>query len=225
MALDKLTAQVLSRNENVERLLRAGGDRVTRLDAMRADLEAGNDVAGLLVKQQQIAKLQEKVNELLEERDKALNAQVDKEIAESDVDPAALTEVVKAEDASIKQGLNYAIGIYGEGFEDLLPAIKPLKGSRSGGASGGGSGKRRLRGFTVSVDGVVATTPDKDKVQRSSFSAAAKVLGLKSVEPLSEAYLAQAGSDPDNYPATLTFSFSDSDGKVREVTATRDKDA
>lgn len=221
MAVDRLVAQINDRNAQVDRLNSVGGDRVSRLDALRAEVAEGKGDANVVAVQRQIDTLQEKIDNLKEDRDKALNAQIDAEIASSDVDPEALKEAVKVADSSIASGLRYAVGLYGEDVKLLLPDQKPLKGSRrSGGGTGGGSGKRRLRGFDVYVDGVKATTPDKDGNQKSSFSAAAKVIGLDSVDPLSAAYRERNGDDPEKFPAEDTFSFQNGD-KAFEVRAVR----
>lgn len=210
MALDRLVSQINARNEDVERLNATGGDRITRLDSLRSDLTEGKGSPDLLNLQRQIDTLEAKIGDLKEERDKALNKQIDEEIANSDVDPKALEEAIKVADGNIRSGLNYATGIYGDDFKLLLPEQKPRKGSRraSGGGTGGGSGKRRLRGFDVYVNGVKATTPDKDGNQKSSFSAAAKVIGLDSVDPLSSEYRAKFGDDPEKFPAEAEFTFS-----------------
>lgn len=223
MAVERLIAQTNARNVDVGRLNSVGGDRITRLDSMRSELAAGEGTydASLVALVKQISTLEDKVADLKEQRDKALNAVIDAEVASSDVDPAALEEAIKAADANIRSGLNYATGIYGEDVKLLLPESTPRKGSRKGSsASGGGSGKRRLRGFDVYVNGVKATTPDKDQVQRSSFSAAAKVVGLDSVDPLSAAYRERNGEDPDKFPAEDTFPFTH-EGATFEVRAVR----
>lgn len=203
MALDRLNGQVAARNADVSRLDTVGGDRVSRLDALREDPPA--EAAPLAAK---VASLQDALNEALEARDKALNAIIDAEIANSDVDPEALKEAIKVADGNIRSGLNYLTGLYGDDVKVLVTDQKPLKGARRSGGSTGTSGKRRLRGFTVSVNDVVATSPDKDGVQKSSFSAAAKVIGLSNVDPLSAAYRERNGEDPDKFPAEDTFEFS-----------------
>lgn len=224
MALERLVGQVNARNADVDRLNSIGGDRISRLDEKREALTKGEGSQDLVNLEKQIQTLLDKVGDLQEQRDKALNAEIDAEDANSDVDPAALDEAVKTADASIRSGLNYAVGIYGEDFKLLLPEQKSRKGSRksgSGGSAGGGSGKRRLRGFDVYVNDVKATSPDKDGVQKSSFSAAAKVIGLNSVDPLSGAYRQRNGDDPEKFPAEDTFEFEHegTSFKVRAVRA------
>jgi hypothetical protein len=217
MAVDRLVGQVNERNANLDRLNSIGGDRVTRLDSMREALTSGEGDTALVNLQKQIQTLLDKVGDLTEQRDKALNAQIDAEIATSDVDPKALEEQIKVQDNSIRQGTTYLVGLYGETVKVLLPEVKSRRGGSR--ATNGGSGKRRLRGFDVYVNDVICTSPDKDGKQRSSFSAAAKVIGLDSVDPLSEAYREAFGNDPDNFPPTGEFTFTHGEDtfKVRAV--------
>lgn len=220
MAVERLVTQVTERNANVERLASVGGDRISRLDSLREALANGEGDTTLVNVQKQIDTLMEKVATLQENRDKALNEVIDKEIAASDIDPAALDEVIKTQDGAIRTGVNYLVGLYGEDVKNLLPDLKTRSGRRS--ASGGAaSGKRRLRGFDVYVNGVIATSPDKDGNQKSSFSAAAKVIGLDSVDPLSGKYRELYGNDPDKFPADTEFEFAHDD-KVFTVRAVRD---
>lgn len=103
------------------------------------------------------------------------------------------------------------------GAETLLPNLAGTKSGSSG--TGRGAGGKKMRGFTVSVDGKVAMLNGK-----SSFSAAATVLGIPTPE-LQSAYFAATGTDDvEKLPASQTFTVKGKDEKDHEVKADKNAD-
>lgn len=102
------------------------------------------------------------------------------------------------------------------GAETLLPNLAGTKSGSSG--TGRGSGGRKMRGFTVSVDGKVAMLNDK-----SSFAAAATVLGIPTPELQSAYFAAVKTDDVDKLPASAEFKVQGKDEKEHTVKA--DKNA
>lgn len=106
------------------------------------------------------------------------------------------------------------------GAETVLPDVARLKGS-SGGGTGKGSGGRKLRGFTVTVDGNVALLSNADGKKVSSFSAGAKQLGIPTAD-LQRAYMTAAGTeDAEKFPASQDLTVTGADGKEHAVNITR----
>lgn len=212
MAVDRLIAQVNDLNAAVAGYKAVAGDKFALLEQYReaAEQNENKDVRALA---KQISDLLSQVNDLEEKRDAILNEQIDARLADAG-DADALKEKVDTLNKAVKAGVSYLTGIYGEDVKGYLPEVARVSGRAGGGNAG--KGGRRLRGFAkVTVDGVVATAPDANGVQRSSFSAAAKALKLDSVKPLQEAYTNEFGTDNEKWPAVGTFTF---DGHTIEAT-------
>lgn len=215
MAVNKITGQVHERNSLHKALTAATGDRQGMLDELREAAEQGNNpdpaVNSLAA---EISDLLSKVYDLETKRDAVLNAQIDATVDASGMDPKTVEAQIAALDEQINPGIKYLVGIYGPTVTGYLPAVEGKRTRKSSNLPGS-TGQRRIRGVEVYVDGTKATTPDANGVQRSTFSAAAKVLGLDSVKPLQGAYTDLHGTDPDKFPAEAEFDF---DGhKVRVV--------
>lgn len=109
------------------------------------------------------------------------------------------------------------------GAETLLPDIARKSGSTSSG-SGKGSGGRKLRGFTVTVDGTVALLSNNDGKKVSSFSAGAKTLGIPTAD-LQRAYMVAAGTeDAEKFPESQELTVTGADGKEHAVKIDRNKE-
>lgn len=132
---------------------------------------------------------------------------------------ATLTAERDALEKKIRQARNLLSTEY-PGAETLLPEMIRLSG-KSGGGSGKGAGGRKLRGFTVDVDGKTAYL-GKDNDKKSSFAAAASVLGIPTGE-LQKSYFETTGTDDvEKLPTTpVTFTVKGSDDKEHTVTATK----
>lgn len=109
------------------------------------------------------------------------------------------------------------------GAETALPDVARLRGSSTGG-SGKGSGGRKLRGFTVTVDGTVALLSNNDGKKVSSFSAGAKQLGIPTAD-LQRAYMTAAGTeDAEKFPESQELTVTGADGKEHAVKIDRNKE-
>jgi len=109
------------------------------------------------------------------------------------------------------------------GAETVLPDVARLKGSGSSG-TGKGSGGRKLRGFTVTVDGTVALLSNNEGKKVSSFSAGAKTLGIPTAD-LQRAYMTAAGTeDAEKFPESQELTVTGADGKEHAVKIDRNKE-
>lgn len=127
----------------------------------------------------------------------------------------ALTAEVEALEKKIKEARRH-LAVEFPGAETLLPELIKASGKSAG--TGKGSGGRKLRGFTVSVDGEVKYL-GKDANKKSSFAAAASALGIPTGE-LQSAYFAAANTeDVEKVPAEVTFTVKGSDNKEHTVLA------
>lgn len=130
---------------------------------------------------------------------------------------AKITAEADALDKKIRQARSLLATEY-PGAETLLPDV--VRVGKSGGGSGKGTGGRKLRGFTVSVDGNVAYL-GKDENKKSSFAAAATVLGIPTPE-LQRVYFENVGTDDvEKLPAEATFTIKGADDKEHNVKAVK----
>jgi len=124
---------------------------------------------------------------------------------------AALTTEYETLTKKIRQSRNLLATEF-PGAETLLPNLAGTKLGSSG--TGRGAGGKKMRGFTVSVDGKVAKLNDK-----SSFAAAASVLGIPTPD-LQSAYFAATGTDDvEKLPASQEFTVKGKDEKEHVVKA------
>lgn len=212
MAFDKLVGNINSHNEAFKSLNLASGDRQSMLDTMREEaIDSPNaEVRDLAAK---ISDLLSEVYDLETRRDAILNAMIDTTL-EAKGDTKALEEQVKSLKDTINAGTNYLKKLYGDAVLTALPPVESKRGKSTPGARSGATGQRRFRGVDVYVEGVLATSPDNNGVERSTFSAAAKVLGLKSVKPLQDVVVAEHTDDPEAWPAEFTVTY---EGKAVRV--------
>ena len=127
------------------------------------------------------------------------------------VDPEAL----KTQASTVRATAKYLTTMYGDDVLEGLPKIETLRNS-SGGSGGGG---RRIRGVEVYIDGTLAGQKNKDGVIKSTFSIAAKQLGVDTVI-LQRAFFAEAGQEDvkaDSFPTIVDFRQADSDGTEHNI--------
>lgn len=173
----------------------------SNLDDVMDSVRAGDDA--------KVVKARDRIEALNAELEKVestlrdyVKAQAEKILSEQkETDTSGLDEQRKALSAKISQGVNYLAGETGVDKKALpLPKVATLRGMSSG--EGAGAGGRRLRGFSVVVDGKEALMGGK-----SSFSAAAKVLNTDTAN-LQEAYFKAAGTnEAEKFPAKVEFTF------------------
>lgn len=124
-------------------------------------------------------------------------------VKDSGVDVTALDEQLKL----LRTTAKYLTAVYGD---DVLEGTDKIE-SRKGKGGGSGTGGRRIRGFDVYIDGKLAGQPNKDGVIKSTFSIAAKELGVETVD-LQRAFFEEAGSEDvkkDDFPVSVEFDFAD----------------
>jgi len=207
LALQKYQDMVTAYNAEVAKL-----KSVESLDDFRADFE--KSWPGVSELNEKIEKLQSALEDLLGKRTVAIEKVIDDEykkaVEASGVDPTALDEQLKAVNATKR----YLVSVYGDGVLEDTPKVEGR--GRSGG-SGSGTGGRRIRGFDVYVNGQLAGNKNKDGEIRSTFSAAAKVVGCETTE-LQRAFFEAAGNTDTNtesFPTVVEFDFKDA--KIRAV--------
>jgi hypothetical protein len=123
------------------------------------------------------------------------------------VDPEALKQQL----ATVRATAKYLTTMYGDEVLADTPKIETLRTSGGGGSTGG----RRIRGVEIYIDGVLSGTKNKDGVFKSTFSSAAKQLGVETVD-LQRAFFAEAGQEDvksESFPTIVEFGFVSEDGE------------
>lgn len=141
-------------------------------------------------------------------------------VASAGVNPEAL----KQERSTVTATAKYLTSMYGDEILADTPKIETLRGSGGGGGGGGG---RRIRGFDVYIDGVLAYNTNKDGEKKSTFSAAAKELEVDTTV-LQRAFFDAAGSEDvksDSFPSVVEFEFEDKSGEVHNIRAAKVDDS
>ena len=160
-----------------------------------------------------IEKLESVKSERLIAATPLLEAAYAEAVANAGVDPAALDEQRKVINATVK----YLTSIYGEAVLANTPEIE--RRGRTSGGGGAPAGGRRIRGFDIYVDGTLAATKNAKGEVKSTFSVAAKQLGVETVD-LQRAFFEAAGSDDvraDDFPTVVEFDFSDKSVRAVKV--------
>lgn len=192
---EQLVTQIEAHNAIVAKIKASSSN----LDDVMDSVRAGDDPK-VVAARDRIEKLNadlEKVETSLREY---VKAEAEKVLAnQKETDTSGLDEERKALSHQIGQGVGYLAAEVKVDKKALpLPKVATLRGMSSGDSSGG----RRLRGFTVSVDGKEARLGDK-----SSFSAAAKVLNTETAA-LQAAYFKAAGTeDAEKFPVRVEFTY------------------
>ena len=218
---DMLANLIGDYNQVVTQLRTLTGDLLTVRDAVMAD-RTDEKVAKVL---DEI----EKYNSEIEKRKAALTTYATekaKKKIEEQHDPKLAAELsAKADvlDKTIKPLRKSFLVMAGDDAKSLLPDILSVKSGTATGSGSSQEGVRRLRGFKVSVDGKLAQLKNNKQELVSSFSAAAKVIGVPT-ETLQQKYMDTVGSsDAANFPTGKEVTFElEHDNKKYVVAATRE---
>ncbi len=174
-----------------------------------------------------IEKLNQALEALLAERIAKITPVVVEEykkaVESTGVNTTALDEQLKF----IRSTMKYLSGIYQA--EDLESLPKPEARSKGGNTAGnsGATGGKRIRGFDVRVNGVLAQMKNAQGVMKSTFTAAAKVIGCQ-VSELQEAFFSAAGMEDtsnDEFPALVEFQYKDHNVRVSKVGDSSEEEA
>lgn len=197
-----LTEMIGKRNSLVEKINAATGNR----EALKESVENSDD--------EDIASLRVKIAELQDQFDAIVSERMEKVLADSTDNAEGLkTEVVEL-DKVVKAGVNFYKQLYGkDAVEADLPKVVRLRG-----ASAGGTGGRRIRGYNV-----VVTIGDTTE-EFENFASAAKYLGADTSD-LQEQFFAKAGVEkikdaPDEVKFGVSWKDTDEEGNETEHTAT-----
>jgi len=128
---------------------------------------------------------------------------------------AVLDTEIETLEKKIKEARRH-LAVEFPGAETLLPELVKASGKSAG--TGKGSGGRKLRGFTVSVDGEVKYL-GKDANKKSSFAAAASALSIPTGELQAAYFTAAKTEDVEKVPAEVTFTVKGSDNNEHTVLA------
>lgn len=197
MFAERLISEIEQHNEIVAKIKASSSNLDDVMDSVRA-----SDDKTVVKARDRIESLNAELEKVETSLREYVKAQAEKILADKkDTDTSGLDSERKDLAAKISQGVNYLAGETGVDKKALpLPKVATLRGMSSG--EGSGSGGRRLRGFTVSVDGKDALLGGK-----SSFSAAAKVLNTDT-PTLQASYFKAAGTeDAEKFPARVEFTF------------------
>lgn len=157
----------------------------------------------------QIEKLESQLESLkirrLAQAEPLVDAAYKAALADTGVDLTALDEMLK----KINSTKRYLTQVYGEEALENIPPVEKRKSSSAG--SNSGEGGRRIRGFNVYVDGVLAGAKNKDGVFKSTFSAASKMVGVETGDLQSAFFEAADSTDPsnENFPNLVEFNIND----------------
>lgn len=198
MFAERLISEIESHNAIVAKIKASSSN----LDDVMDSVRAGDDP--------KVVKARKTVDDLNAQLEKVENtlreyvkAEAEKVLAnQKETDTSGLDTERKELSAKISQGVNYLAGETGVDKKALpLPKVATLRGMSSG--EGSGTGGRRLRGMSISVD-------DKEALQggKSSFSVGATVLDTDT-PTLQAAYFKAIGTDDaEKFPAHATFTFN-----------------
>lgn len=138
-------------------------------------------------------------------------------LKDTGVDLTALDEQLK----TIKVSKTYLTSNYGEDVLEGTPDIERRRTSNSG--STGTSGGRRIRGFDIYVNGVLAQSKNAKGEMRSTLSIAAKTMNVDTTALQRAFFEAAGGEDPnaEGFPTVVEFEF---DGNKIRATKVGDSD-
>lgn len=204
----RLVDTINEHNALAARVKAASGDEQSLLETLRENNDS--DEAKKITAA--IEELDNKREALHAKRDEILKPIAAKMIEDS---KAGLGDAeAKAADLlkTINAGKKYLSDLYTEAALADLPDIVGKRRASSGG-SGGGTGARRIRGFDVYIDGVLATGRNGKGEQVSNMASAAKILGVET-ENLRDAFFAAAGTDDSSkYPKEVEFTVTVTEGE------------
>jgi uncharacterized protein YutE (UPF0331/DUF86 family) len=160
-----------------------------------------------------IEQLESALEDLLAKRmlkvEPVLSAEYAKALEASGVNPEALKELLKTINGTKK----YLVMMYGEAVLEDTPKVEARRSAAGGNA---GTGGRRIRGFDVYIDGTLAAKENAKGEMKSTFSIAAKELGVETTE-LQRAFFEAAKSEDvksDDFPQVVDFVFKDKEIRV-----------
>lgn len=197
MFAERLIAEIEEHNGLVAQIKASSSN----LDDVMDSVKAGDDPK-VVKARDEIEALNAKLLKVETALTEYVKAEAQKVLAsQKETDTSGLDEARKVLSSKIAQGVNYLAGETGVDKKALpLPKVATLRGMSSG--DGAGAGGRRLRGFSVSIDGKEALMGGK-----SSFSAAANVLDTDTPS-LQAAYFKAAGTDDaEKFPARVEFTY------------------
>jgi hypothetical protein len=200
MQFEGLVEFIHQHNKLVSRINAATGDRDSLAESIRESDE--------------FASIRNKIAELKEQLETAVNAKVDTALANANEDTTAIQEEVKELKSTITSGTTYYKKLYKDDTVDALPKVERVKGQRVGGGGGG----KRIRGYNVIV------TVGDEVTEYDNFAGAAKALGVGTAD-LQEQFYAKAGVEklkdaPDEVSFGMSWTDVDEEGKETPVSAT-----
>jgi hypothetical protein len=218
-AKTRLGDLIAKRNAKAETIAAASGDSQGLLENLRTS----SDDKTVVSLNEQIAALDEKKFALETKRDEILKPLVESIKADAAAKIEPLTAEVDEFDKQIRAASNYLKSMYGaEAVADLPNLV-----SRKGRETGGGNGGRRVKGFDVYVDGVIATLRDAKGVERSNLAAAAKVAGVETADIQKGFFDAQGTTESKSYKDSVEFTVAgkkDDKDHTFTIKAVRGKD-
>lgn len=184
---------------------------VGKVNAATGDKDA---LAESIVQQPEFDDLRNKIAELQEQLDAAVDVKVQEALASDQGDVTEDTEKAKELKSTITSGVNYYKRLYGENAAEAFPKQERLKGASR---AGSGAGGRRIRGFRVVI------TDSNGPTEYENFANAAKALGI-ATNDLQEHFFAKAGVEkladvPDEVTFTLAWEDVAEDGTKSEASA------
>lgn len=216
---NKTVPTITEYNELVTSLKKASGNLA---DVISSVVE-GNDADIVSLRDKR-----DKAKAAFDKAEEALNASAETKaqaiLAEKrdDAKIAADTEKSKVLLSKINSVRNYIKSEVGEEALALFPSLVSKSGS-SGGGTGKGSGGRKLRGFTVTVNGKRAEMKNNNGEVVSSFAAASKDAGV-STDVLQQGYYDAVGTnDAEQFPVGKTVEYVVKNGEGNEVKITATK--
>jgi len=190
---------------------------VAKVNAVTGDRDS---LAEAIRESDEFADVRNKIAELQEQLDVAVNTKVEEQLAAAtgDGETEGLTEQIKEKKGVITSGINYYKKLYGDEAAADFPKVDRVKGQRSGGGGGG----KRIRGYEWTV--FVSTDPDNEGTVYPNAAGAAKALGSLTTVELQEHFFAKAGVEqlkdaPDVVEFGLEWPETDEEGNVTDVTA------
>jgi hypothetical protein len=185
---------------------------VTQVNAATGDKDA---LAEAIVQQDEFADLRNKIAELQEQLDAAVDVKVQEALSSDQGDVTEATEKAKELKGTITSGINYYKKLYGDSAAEAFPKQERLKGASR---AGSGAGGRRIRGFRVII------TDANGPTEYENFANASKALGIDTKD-LQEHFFAKAGAEkladvPDEVTFTLEWEDVAEDGTKSKASAT-----
>lgn len=186
MQFEGLVEFITEHNNLVAKVNAATGDR----DSLAESIKNSDEFADI----------RNKIAELQDQLDVAVNEKVEAALANASGDAEGLTDKVKELKSTITSGISYYKKLYGDEAAEAFPKVDRVKGQRTGGGGGGG---KRIRGYNV-----IVTYANGEVTEYDNFAGAAKALGVDTAA-LQEQFYAKAGVEKlKDAPDEITFGLS-----------------